>query len=136
MEHPQDVAASMVTEHFLRILEIGVGGCRLSLTRLSASAAASGAVVVAAVAVVAEAVAFAEAYYNIINNLQLTLGRQPRTHYDCYSAWPFGPYHSSPYSYHFADSLASETDLASYLVDVFVEAFVAVVLAWNGNFAN
>jgi hypothetical protein len=96
MEHPQDVAASMVTGHFLRILEIEVGGCRLSLTRLSASAAASGAV---AVAVVAEAVAFAEAYYNIISKLQLTLGRQPRTHYDCYSAWLFGPYHSSPYSY-------------------------------------
>ena len=75
MEHPQDVAASMVTGHFLRILEIEVGGCRLSLTRLSASAAASGAVVVAVVAVVAEAFAFAEAYYNIISKLQLTLGR-------------------------------------------------------------
>jgi hypothetical protein len=135
MEHHQDVAASMVTGHFLRILEIEVGGCHLSLTRLSASAAASGAVAVPAVAVVAEAVAFAEAYYNIISKLQLTLGRQPRTHYDCYSAWLFGPYHSSPYSYHFADSSSSETD-PTYLVDVFVEAFVAVVLAWNGNFAN
>jgi len=64
------------------------------------------------------------------------LGRLPHTHYDCYSAWLFGPYHSRPYSYHFADSVASETDLSSYLVDVFVEAFAAVVLAWNGNFAD
>src|ERR1700685_1603810 len=119
MEHPQDVAASMVTGHFLRILEIEVGGCRLSLTRLSASAAASDAVVVVvahADAVVAEAVAVAEAYYNIISKLQLTLGRQPRTHYDCYSACFCEPYHSSPYSYHFADSSASETD-PTYLVD-------------------
>jgi hypothetical protein len=87
----------MVMGHFLRILEIEVGDCRLSLTRLSASAAASGAaaavvvVVVAAAAAaaaepVAEAFAFAEAYYNIISKLELTLDRLPRTHYDYYSA--------------------------------------------------
>jgi len=126
----------MVMGHFLRIQEIEVGGCRLSLTRLSASAAASGAAgaVVAAAVAAAEAIAFAEAYCNIISKLGSSLGRLPRTHYDCYSAWLFGPYHSSLYSYHF-DFLASENCLPSYLV-AFVEAFAAVVLAWNANFAD
>jgi hypothetical protein len=129
----------MVTGHFLQILEIEVGGCRLSLTRLSASAAASGAVAVAvavAAVAVAEEFAFAEAYYNIISRLNLSLGIiLPRTHSDCYFAWLFEPYHSSPYSYHF-DFLASENCLQSYLVVVFVEAFAAVDLAWNANFAD
>jgi hypothetical protein len=127
----------MVMGHFLRILEIEVGGCHLSLTRLSASAAASGAAAVVAAAAVAaaEAIAFAEGYCNMISKLESSLGRLPRTHYDYYSAWLFGPYHSSPYSCHF-DFLASENCLPSYLVDVFVEAFAAVVLAWNANFAD
>jgi hypothetical protein len=63
----------MVMGHFLQILEIEVGGCHLSLTRLFASAAASGAVVVAPAApVVAEASVNAGAYYIIISELELS----------------------------------------------------------------
>ena len=64
------------------------------------------------------------------------MNRFPRTHYDYYSALLCGPYHWSLYSSHFVDSLTFGIGLTSYLVDVFVEAFAAAVLAWNENFAD
>ncbi len=128
----------MAMGHFLQIQETEVDDCRLNLTHLSPSAAASGVVVaaVAAVPVVAEAFAFAEAFYKIINILKLPLRRLPLTHYDYYSAWLFGPCHLRPCSSHFAGFLTSGIGLTSYLVDVFVEAFAAAALVWNENFAD